>query len=118
MATDFYAEMADLIEELADEFLRPAVLTRKTAAQTAYVPGQPRKLAPASTVRLDCRAVAKPRATRLADGVLHHDTVLTLTVEPQIGDEVEQGTKTYKVTALETVAPVGVALVYRAVVSS
>ncbi|MBT2244573.1 hypothetical protein JQK15_13595 [Sphingobium sp. BHU LFT2] len=117
MATDFYAEMADLIEELADEFLRPATLIRKTAAQTAYVPGT-RKLAPASTVRLDCKAVAKPRATRLADGVLHHDTVLTLTVEPQIGDEIEQGVKTYKVTALETVAPTGVALVYRAVVSS
>lgn len=116
--SDFYADMVGLMEELADEFLRPAVLIRKTAAQTSYVPGQPRKLAPASIVRLECKAVAKPRATRLADGVLHHDTVLTLTVEPQIGDEVEQGTKTYKVTALETVAPTGVALVYRAVVTS
>jgi hypothetical protein len=116
--SDFYKDMADLVGELVLEFLRPATLTRQSAAeQSAYNPrtGETTVI-PATVVTLPCMAVAKARTTRLENGVLHHDTVMTLTVEPTVGDTIAQGDKVYKVASVETTAPVGTALIYRAVV--
>ncbi|KQN09967.1 hypothetical protein ASE85_03285 [Sphingobium sp. Leaf26] len=117
--SSFYDRMGALSGKLMNRFGAPATLTRKTAAeQSAYDPRTGKTtVIPSSVVTLPCLAVAKPRTTRLDNGILHHDTVMTLTVEPTVGDEISQGERTYKVEAVEAVAPTGVALIYRAVVT-
>lgn len=113
------SDIYDRLKAALDTKLVPALFAPATIRRS--VPGSYNPVTMRNTVgstqSIPCEAVARVRNTRLDNGVLHTDTVLTLTVEPRIGDTVAQGDLTYTVRSVETVAPIGEAIVFRAVVT-
>lgn len=108
----FFDEMADLVDDLMgdDDFKSEATLVRVTKVydkKTGKTSEQNQLLA--------CLALLGARRSRNDAGVYLHEIVATLNVEPQINDVLQIGSFKHVVAAVETVAPNGRAIVWKAV---
>lgn len=97
----------------SDKFV-DATLARANGATFDPVKGE---VSSATPVVIQCRALLAVITTKASDGALVFTTVATINVEPLVGDTLTIGQNGYRVQSTSSVAPVGQAIIHKAVLS-